>query len=115
MEVDPNLAYEADATIEEATRFHDWVERPNLCVKIPATEPWPARDRGDDRARAQDQRTLIFGLERHMDVAESYIRGLERLVEAGGDPAKVGSVASYFDLRGHGGRPAPRRNGATRG
>jgi transaldolase len=43
--------------------------------------------------------TLIFGLERHMEVAEAYIRGLERLVEAGGDPAKVGSVASYFVSR----------------
>ena len=43
--------------------------------------------------------TLIFSLERHKEVAESYIRGLERLVEAGGDPAKVGSVASYFVSR----------------
>ena len=38
-------------------------------------------------------------LERHKEVAESYIRGLERLVEAGGDPATVGSVASYFVSR----------------
>ena len=43
--------------------------------------------------------TLIFSLERHKEVAEAYIRGLERLVEAGGDPAKVGSVASYFVSR----------------
>ena len=39
MEVDPDLAYERDATIEEATRFHEWIDRPNLFVKIPATEP----------------------------------------------------------------------------
>src|SRR5688500_6823149 len=39
MEVDPNLAYDTGATIEEAARFHDWVDRPNLYVKIPATEP----------------------------------------------------------------------------
>jgi transaldolase len=43
--------------------------------------------------------TLIFSLDRHMEVADAYIRGLERLVEAGGDPAKVGSVASYFVSR----------------
>ena len=99
MEVDPNLAYETDATIEEATRFHDWVERPNLYVKIPATEPGlPAIEEMIARGRNINV-TLIFGLERHMDVAESYIRGLERLVEAGGDPAKVGSVASYFVSR----------------
>jgi transaldolase len=99
MEVDPNLAYETDATIEEATRFHDWVERPNLYVKIPATEPGlPAIEEMIARGRNINV-TLIFSLERHKEVAESYIRGLERLVESGGDPAKVGSVASYFVSR----------------
>ena len=99
MEVDPNLAYETDATIEEAARFHDWVERPNLYVKIPATEPGlPAIEEMIARGRNINV-TLIFSLERHKEVAESYVRGLERLVEAGGDPAKVGSVASYFVSR----------------
>jgi transaldolase len=99
MEVDPNLAYETEATIEEAARFHDWVERPNLYVKIPATEPGlPAIEEMIARGRNINV-TLIFSLERHKEVAESYIRGLERLVEAGGDPAKVGSVASYFVSR----------------
>jgi transaldolase len=99
MEVDPNLAYETDATIEEAARFHDWVERPNMYVKIPATEPGlPAIEEMIARGRNINV-TLIFSLERHKEVAESYIRGLERLVEAGGDPAKVGSVASYFVSR----------------
>jgi transaldolase len=99
MEVDPNLAFETDATIEEATRFHDWVERPNLYVKIPATEPGlPAIEEMIARGRNINV-TLIFALERHKEVAEAYIRGLERLVEAGGDPAKVGSVASYFVSR----------------
>jgi transaldolase len=99
MEVDPNLAYDTDATIEEAARFHDWVERPNLYVKIPATEPGlPAIEEMIARGRNINV-TLIFGLERHMEVAEAYIRGLERLVESGGDPAKVGSVASYFVSR----------------
>ncbi|HEU5066156.1 MAG TPA: transaldolase [Gaiellaceae bacterium] len=99
MEVDPNLAYETDATIEEAARFHDWVERPNLYVKIPATKPGlPAIEEMIARGRNINV-TLIFSLERHMEVAEAYIRGLERLVEAGGDPANVGSVASYFVSR----------------
>src|SRR5215204_557346 len=38
--------------------------------------------------------TLIFSLERYAEVADAYIRGLERLVEAGGDPTRVASVAS---------------------
>jgi transaldolase len=99
MEVDPNLAYDTEATIEEAARFHDWVERPNLYVKIPATAPGlPAIEEMIARGRNINV-TLIFSLERHKEVAEAYVRGLERLVEAGGDPAKVGSVASYFVSR----------------
>jgi transaldolase len=99
MEVDPNLAYDTSATIEEAARFHDWVERPNLYVKIPATEPGlPAIEEMIARGRNINV-TLIFSLERHKAVAEAYIRGLERLAEAGGDLTKVGSVASYFVSR----------------
>jgi transaldolase len=99
MEVDPNLAYDTSATIEEAARFHDWVERPNLYVKIPATQPGlQAIEEMIARGRNINV-TLIFSLMRHEEVAEAYIRGLERLVEAGGDPSKVGSVASYFVSR----------------
>jgi transaldolase len=43
--------------------------------------------------------TLIFSLERYSEVAEAYIRGLERLVESGGDPSHVASVASFFVSR----------------
>jgi transaldolase len=43
--------------------------------------------------------TLIFGLDRYAGVAEAYIRGLERLVESGGDPSQVTSVASFFVSR----------------
>jgi transaldolase len=99
MEVDPNFAYDTSATIEEAARFHDWVERPNLYVKIPATAPGlPAIEEMIARGRNINV-TLIFALERHREVAEAYIRGLERLAEAGGDLSTVGSVASYFVSR----------------
>jgi len=99
MEVDPNLAYDTSATIEEAARFHDWVERPNLYVKIPATAPGlPAIEEMIARGRNINV-TLIFSLERHKEVAEAYIRGLERLAESGGDLSTVGSVASYFVSR----------------
>jgi len=99
MEVDPNLAYDTAATIEEAARFHDWVERPNLYVKIPATAAGlPAIEEMIARGRNINV-TLIFSLERHKEVAEAYIRGLERLAEAGGDLSTVGSVASYFVSR----------------
>ena len=99
MEVDPNFAYDTSGTIEEAARFHDWVERPNLYVKIPATAPGlPAIEEMVARGRNINV-TLIFSLERHKEVAEAYIRGLERLAEGGGDLSTVGSVASYFVSR----------------
>jgi transaldolase len=99
MEVDPNLAYDTPATIEEASRFHDWVERPNLYVKIPATaDGIPAIEEMIARGRNINV-TLIFSLQRHREVAQAYIRGLERFAEAGGDLSNVGSVASYFVSR----------------
>jgi transaldolase len=99
LEVDPTLAYETDATIAEADRLHGLVDRPNLFVKIPATEPGlPAIEEMISRGKSINV-TLIFSLERYAEVAEAYIRGLERLVEAGGDPTHVASVASFFVSR----------------
>jgi transaldolase len=99
MEVDPDLAYEQEATIDEAMRFHEWIDRPNLFVKIPATEPGlGAIEECIARGRSINV-TLIFSLERHEAVAEAYIRGLERLVDSGGDPSTVASVASFFVSR----------------
>src|SRR3712207_9570480 len=43
--------------------------------------------------------TLIFSLQRHEEVMEAYIRGVERLVDSGGDPSRVASVASFFVSR----------------
>jgi transaldolase len=99
LEVDPDLAYEREATFEQAIRFHDWLERPNLFVKIPATEPGLGAIE-DCIARGRSINvTLIFSLDRHAAVIEAYLRGLERLVEDGGDPKPVASVASFFVSR----------------
>jgi transaldolase len=99
IEVDPNLAYDTQATIDEAQRLHELVDRPNCFVKIPATEPGlPAIEEMIARGRNINI-TLIFSLERYAEVVEAYLRGLERLVESGGDPSKVASVASFFVSR----------------
>jgi transaldolase len=99
LEVFPRLAFDTEGTIEQATRFHEWVDRPNLHVKIPATkEGLPAIEEMIARGRNINV-TLIFSLDRHAEVAEAYIKGLERLVAAGGDPSRVASVASYFVSR----------------
>src|SRR5712691_9303949 len=98
-EVDPTLAYDREATFDEAMRLHAWLDKPNLYVKIPATKPGLGAIE-DCIARGKSINvTLIFSLQRHKEVVEAYLRGLERLVAAGGDPGKVHSVASFFVSR----------------
>jgi transaldolase len=99
LEVDPGLAYDTLATYREAIRLHKAVERPNLMVKIPATKPGLAAIEDVVAKGHSINVTLIFSLERYADVAESYTRGIERLVAAGGDPRTVASVASFFVSR----------------
>jgi transaldolase len=99
LEVDPGLAYDSLATFREAMRLHKAVDRPNLMVKIPATKPGLAAIEDVIAKGKSINVTLIFSLQRYADVAESYIRGLERLVAAGGDPRGVASVASFFVSR----------------
>ena len=99
MEVLPSLAYDAEATFDQVQRISKEVDRPNLYVKIPATlAGLPAIE--DCTAHGTSINiTLIFSLERYKAVVEAYLRGLERLVAAGGDPSKVNSVASFFVSR----------------
>ena len=99
IEVDPNLAHVPTASIHEATMLHEVIDRPNLLVKIPATD---AGIRAIEEMTARGRSinvTLIFSLARHQQVMEAYLAGLERLVAAGGDPSRVHSVASFFVSR----------------
>ena len=99
IEVDPNLASDTNATIAEAQRLHELVNRPNCFVKIPATKAGlPAIEEMIARGRNINV-TLIFSLERYAAVVEAYLGGLERLIEAGGEPDSVASVASFFVSR----------------
>jgi transaldolase len=99
MEVLPALAYDTQATFDQAQWIAKEVERPNLYVKIPATMAGlPAIE--DSIAHGTSINiTLIFSLERYKAVVEAYLRGLERLVASGGDPSDVASVASFFVSR----------------
>jgi transaldolase len=99
LEVDPRLAYDTLETFREAMRLHKEVDRPNLMVKIPATRPGLAAIEDVIAKGHSINVTLIFSLARYAEVAESYVRGLERLVAEGGDPGKLASVASFFVSR----------------
>src|SRR5437868_4436698 len=98
-EVDPTLAYDREGTFAEAMRLHAWLDRPNLYVKIPATQPGLGAIEDCVAHGKNINVTLIFSLRRYAEVVEAYLRGLERLVAAGGDPKKVHSVASFFVSR----------------
>ncbi len=99
LEVDPRLAYDTLESYREAMRLHETVDKPNLMVKIPATKPGVGAIE-DVLAKGRSINiTLIFSLTRYEEVAESYVRAMERLVAEGGDPSKVASVASFFVSR----------------
>ena len=98
-EVDPELAYDRDRTLEEATRLHEWIDEPNLYVKIPATAPGVGAIEDSVAAGRNINVTLIFSLQRHDEVMKAYLRGLERFAESGGDVSQVHSVASFFVSR----------------
>ena len=99
LEVDPNLAHDTQGTADEAKRLHGLIDKPNLFIKIPATKEGLPAIEETIAAGIPVNVTLIFSLERHREVAEAYIRGLQRLADAGGDLSKIASVASFFVSR----------------
>jgi transaldolase/glucose-6-phosphate isomerase len=99
IEVSPRLADDTQGTLEEARRLWESVNRPNLMVKIPATEGGvPAIEQAIFEGINVNV-TLVFSLERYSQVMEAYLRGLERRVEAGQPIDRVASVASFFVSR----------------
>jgi transaldolase len=99
IEVDPTLAYDTQKTYDEAIRLHEWIDRPNLYVKIPGTEPGLKAIEDCIAAGRSINVTLLFSLTMHKEAMEAYVRGLERFVKSGGDPTRVRSVASFFVSR----------------
>lgn len=99
LEVDPHLANETEGTILEARSLAGRVNRPNVYIKIPATqEGVPAIETMVSEGYNINV-TLMFSLKHYDDVAEAYISGLEKLAENGGDLSKITSVASFFVSR----------------
>jgi transaldolase len=99
LEVSPDIAYDAEATVRDAVRLHQAVARPNVMIKIPATEQgWLAIEECTARGLCINV-TMMFALRHYDGVAEAYLRGLERRLAAGGDLRAVRSVASVFVSR----------------
>lgn len=99
IEVSPDKAFQTQETIDEAKRWWALIGRPNLLVKIPATnEGLPAVEECL-AAGVSINITLIFAIEFYERVMEAYLRALERRAQAGQDLSPVNSVASFFVSR----------------
>jgi transaldolase/glucose-6-phosphate isomerase len=99
LEVNPRLAYKTQETIDEATRLFERVGRKNVMIKIPAAqEGLPAIEEAIYRGLNINV-TMIFSLENYEQVAEAYIKGLERRAAEGKPVDHIGSVASFFVSR----------------
>ncbi len=96
LEVSPALAHEAAATVAAGLRLKAAVGRDNLLIKVPATAAGLDAIEELVAQGCSVNVTLMFSLRHVRDVAQAYLRGIGRLVEAGGDPSKVKSVASLF-------------------
>lgn len=99
IEVDPRLAYETDRTVAEAKALWWLVDRPNLFIKIPATEaglPAITRTLGEG---ISVNVTLIFSLDRYSQVMDAFLAGMELARKNGHDVSTLGSVASFFVSR----------------
>lgn len=95
LEVSPHLAYATAETIEAARHLWRAVDRPNLMIKVPGTEPGLAAIEQLIAEGINVNVTLLFSFERYKAVTEAYLRGLSR----NPDPRKVASVASFFISR----------------
>jgi transaldolase len=99
VEVSPELAFDTDGTIADARAWWKRVDRQNLLIKVPATAAGlPAIEHLIAEGISVNV-TLIFSLDRYRDVMKSYLNGIESLIDSGGDPSGVASVASFFVSR----------------
>ena len=98
-EVAPALSDDAEGTIESAKALRARIDRPNVMIKVPGTEAGVAAFEELTAAGVPVNVTLLFAVPRYEQVAEAYVRGLERRLEAGEKVDRVASVASFFVSR----------------
>jgi transaldolase len=99
IEVEPGLAHDAAGTTAEAKRLWAKVNQPNVMIKIPATVEGLTAITEATAVGISVNVTLIFSLERHRQVINAYLTGLEKAKAAGLDLSIIHSVASFFVSR----------------
>lgn len=99
IEVSPDLAYDTDATLAEARRLFSTIGKKNILVKVPGTQqglPVIEQLTGEG---VNVNITLLFSVKRYEEIAEAYLRGLERRMNQGQPIHEITSVASFFVSR----------------
>ena len=96
LEVSPHLAYDTEGTIEEARRFWNKVDRPNLMIKVPATEEGLDAIRRLTAEGINVNVTLLFGIPRYREVTQAFMEGIEARIQNDQPVNRIASVASFF-------------------
>lgn len=99
LEVEPHLAHNAQGTIAAAERLFHSVDRPNVMIKVPATNEGYQAIQALTAEGINVNITLMFSLSHYQNVAEAYISGLEKRLANGSSPSHITSVASFFVSR----------------
>lgn len=99
IEVSPQLAHDADATVVEAERLWETVNRPNVMVKVPGTPAGAIALRRLIGAGVNVNVTLLFAIEAYARIIDGYLAGLADRVSNGQPVSSIASVASFFVSR----------------
>jgi transaldolase len=99
LEVNPHLAHDTDGTVEEGQRLWAELNRPNILIKVPATAAGLLAVEELLRQGININVTLLFGLTRYREVAETFMRGIEARLAHGNSVEHIASVASFFISR----------------
>src|SRR4051794_8743188 len=98
-ELPPELADDADGSVEQAKVIRERIDRPNVLIKVPGTEAGVQAFEELTAAGVSVNVTLLFSVHRYEDIAEAYLSGLERRLDAGEPIDRIASVASFFVSR----------------
>ena len=98
-ELQPSLSYDTEGSIAWALKHHKRIDRENVLIKVPGTAEGVEAFEELTARGVNVNVTLLFAVERYRDVAEAYIKGLERRAQAGEPIDRAASVASFFVSR----------------
>jgi transaldolase len=98
-ELPASLAFDAQGSIEAAMRLHDLFDRDNVLIKLPGTAEGVQAFEELTARGVNVNMTLLFAVERYREIAEAFVRALQRRVDAGEPVDRAASVASFFVSR----------------